>query len=58
MSHDMPDKDTDNDQQENEWTMSAVELLTHPAYEELMRKLNEAEQKANQYWERILAHAG
>jgi molecular chaperone GrpE len=31
-----------------------TELLTHPAYEELMQKLDEAEQKANQYWERIL----
>jgi molecular chaperone GrpE len=31
-----------------------VELLTHPAYEELLQKLGEAEQKANQYWERIL----
>ena len=31
-----------------------IELLSHPSYQELMRKLNEAEQKANQYWERIL----
>ena len=30
------------------------ELLSHPSYEELMQKLNEAEQKANQYWERVL----
>jgi molecular chaperone GrpE len=30
------------------------ELLTHPAYEELLHKLDEAEQKANQHWERIL----
>jgi molecular chaperone GrpE len=30
------------------------ELLTHPAYEELMRKLDEAEQKAQQHWDRIL----
>jgi molecular chaperone GrpE len=31
-----------------------TELLTHPAYEELMRKLDESEQKTNQHWERIL----
>lgn len=30
------------------------ELLSHPSYEELMQKLDEAEQKNNQYWERIL----
>lgn len=30
------------------------DLLTHPSYEELMQQLGEAEQKANQYWERIL----
>jgi molecular chaperone GrpE len=30
------------------------ELLGHPAYEELMQKLNEAEEKANQNWERVL----
>jgi molecular chaperone GrpE len=30
------------------------ELLTHPSYEEMLQKLDEAEQKANQYWERIL----
>jgi molecular chaperone GrpE len=30
------------------------ELLTHPSYEEMSRKLDEAEQKANQHWERIL----
>ncbi|MBA3660243.1 MAG: nucleotide exchange factor GrpE [Gammaproteobacteria bacterium] len=29
-------------------------LLTHPSYEELMQKLEEAEQKSNQHWERIL----
>ena len=31
-----------------------VELLSHPSYQELMRKLNETEEKANQYWDRIL----
>ncbi|HEX4044652.1 MAG TPA: nucleotide exchange factor GrpE [Gammaproteobacteria bacterium] len=28
--------------------------LTNPSHEELVQKLNEAEQKTNQYWERIL----
>lgn len=32
----------------------ATELLTHPAYEEILKKLDEAELKANQHWERIL----
>src|SRR3990167_10100901 len=31
-----------------------VELLSHHSYQELMRKLNETEEKANQYWDRIL----
>lgn len=31
-----------------------TELLTHPDYEELMQKLDEAEKKADQHWERIL----
>lgn len=31
-----------------------TELLEHPSYQELMKKLDEAEQKTNQHWERIL----
>ena len=31
-----------------------VELLSHPSYQELQRKLTEAEQKTDQYWERLL----
>lgn len=31
-----------------------TELLEHPSHQELIRKLNEVEQKANEYWERIL----
>lgn len=31
-----------------------AELLEHPSYIELQNKLTEAEEKANQYWERIL----
>ena len=34
--------------------VSQTELLTHPSYEELLQKLDEAEQKTDQYWERIL----
>lgn len=30
------------------------EMLEHPSYEELLQKLNEAEQKADQHWERVL----
>jgi molecular chaperone GrpE len=30
------------------------ELLSHPSAEELIKQLNETEQKANQYWDRIL----
>lgn len=52
MPNDMPDNENDeiNMHDENKPT----ELLTHPPYEELLQKLDEAEQKANQYWERIL----
>jgi molecular chaperone GrpE len=39
---------------DNEAGDKPTELLTHPAYEELMQKLDESEQKAAQYWERIL----
>jgi molecular chaperone GrpE len=31
-----------------------VELLTHPSYQELLQKLDEADQKANQNWDRVL----
>lgn len=41
MSKDTPDPGSDG-------------LLSHPSYEELMQKLTEAEQKADQHWERIL----
>jgi len=41
----MPE-DTPNDENEIH--------LTHPSYDEMLQKLNEADQKANQYWERIL----
>lgn len=31
-----------------------TDLLSHPSYQELLTKLNEAEQKTNEYWERLL----
>lgn len=31
-----------------------TDLLSYPSHEELQQKLDEAEKKANQYWERIL----
>lgn len=49
----MPD-DTPNDENEMPSDDRSQELLTHPSYEELLQKLDEADQKANQYWERIL----
>lgn len=30
------------------------ELLTHPSYEELQKKLDEAEEKASQNWDQVL----
>lgn len=39
---------------EDEMNEKSHELLTHPSYEEMQQKLEEAEQKASQHWERIL----
>lgn len=50
MPNDMPD----NDIEPNNNDAQPTELLSHPAYEELMQKLNESEEKCNQHWERIL----
>ncbi len=50
MPKEKPGHDEVNDTEE----AKPQELLTHPAYEELLQKLDEAEQKANQHWERIL----
>lgn len=53
-------KDNNTNEEAGDFKQKAVndtdelELLSHPSYQELMRKLNEAEQKVNQYWERIL----
>lgn len=51
MPKDKPDKDLEDN---NNVGDEKPELLTHPSYEELMQKLDEAELKANQNWERVL----
>lgn len=43
------EKDTHSDD-----AQKVTELLSHPSYQELMQKLDEAEQKANEYWEKLL----
>lgn len=52
MSNDMPDQGSVNEEESNGNKPSG--LLSHPSYEELLQQLGEAEQKMNQYWERIL----
>lgn len=43
-----------NRENERDEEEQSPELLEHPAYEELEKKLTEAEQKATDYWNRIL----
>lgn len=50
----MPKNRSDDENELNESEAKPTELLTHPPYEEILQKLDEAEQKANQYWERLL----
>lgn len=45
MAKDMPDQDNEAKEPQS---------LSHLSYEELLQKVNEAEQAANQHWERIL----
>ncbi|OGT59320.1 MAG: nucleotide exchange factor GrpE [Gammaproteobacteria bacterium RIFCSPHIGHO2_12_FULL_42_10] len=57
--HDQPHDDNDSDKKQGDMQSKHSEeslqaLLTHPAYEELQKQLDEAEQTANQHWERIL----
>lgn len=49
---DSPDYESDDEMDAKE--EKQTELLTHPSYQELMKKLDDAEQKTNQYWERIM----
>lgn len=51
MPKDRPDLDPENNDNDGD---KQPELLTHPEYEELLKKLDEAELKANQNWERVL----
>lgn len=53
MPHDRESENT-NEKSGKAESEHSPELLSHPSYEELMQQLGEAEQKANQYWERIL----
>lgn len=41
-------------QSKQEEMAEGTELLTHPAYEELLQKLEEAEQKAAENWDRVV----
>jgi len=50
----MTKKARPDDQSDNNHDDKPTELLTHPSYEELLQKLDETEQKMNEYWERIL----
>jgi molecular chaperone GrpE len=49
MPNDMPEDDADENADDKH-----TELLTHPSYQEVLKKLDEAEQKANQNWERVM----
>lgn len=44
----------DDEKDTNSKPEAPIELLEHPSYQEMLRKLDEADQKVNQYWERIL----
>lgn len=50
MKHDAKARGAGTDQEKEKH----AELLSHPSYQELMQNLSDVEQKANQYWERIL----
>jgi len=56
MSKDMPEQGAGKKHKDKDETQhaEAAELLSHPSHQELLKQLDEAEQKANQYWERIL----
>lgn len=51
MPHDTPDHESQKDTKNAD---KSPELLEHLSYEELLQKVEEAENKATQYWERIL----
>lgn len=43
-----------NDEKSESADQQSVELLDHPSYIELQNKLTEAEEKATQYWDKLL----
>jgi molecular chaperone GrpE len=51
--HDPSAKEKDNDKAKTKHQHDP-ELLEHPSYQEVLKKLDEAENKANDYWERLL----
>jgi molecular chaperone GrpE len=46
--------DRSDDENEMNANDQPEQLLTHPSYQEMLKKLDEADKKANEYWERIL----
>ncbi|RDI48044.1 Protein GrpE [Aquicella lusitana] len=52
MKKNTPDHDAENES--NSDKSKLTELLEHPSYQELMQKLDEAEKKASENWERAL----
>jgi len=54
MSKNISDQESKKNQPEEKLEDNPPELLEHPSYQELLKKLDESEQKTNQYWERIL----
>lgn len=52
MTRDMPHDDSANMSQDQK--EQSPELLEHPSYEALEKKLTEAEQKATEYWDRLI----
>lgn len=54
MPRDISDDESLNESNLNKKNEGGSELLSNPTHEELLQQLGEAEQKVNQYWERIL----
>ena|SRR3990167_4525848 len=54
MSKNKHDKHPDQEAGDEAGDNASAQLLTELSHEELIQKLNEAEQKGNDYWERIL----
>lgn len=50
----MPNDKPSHEQESRLKEEKTAELLEHPSYQEMLKKLDEADQKVNQHWERIL----